>query len=144
MLDNQSACNVIINIALLANIRKCEWTLRLQTQAGECVIDEVGDLKGVGTAWFYPNGVANTLSQFRMIAYSKWRMTYDTGRFHRSGDIANLFYDATTPQGFKCKFSLTAQGLHAHEMKRRDNNIFGTQSVDNVTIFGGDCHVLLV
>ena len=36
-----------------------------------------------------------------------------------------------------------AQGLHAHKIKRCDNNAFGTQSVDNVTIFGGDYHALL-
>ena len=50
LLDNQSTCDVIINKDLLTNIRKCKWTLRLQTQAGECIIDEVGDLKGVGAA----------------------------------------------------------------------------------------------
>ena len=50
LLDNQSTCDVIINSKRLKNIRKCRWTLRLQTQAGDCVINEVDDMKGVGTA----------------------------------------------------------------------------------------------
>lgn len=36
LLDSQSACNIIINKELLSNIRSCDWTLRLQTKAGEC------------------------------------------------------------------------------------------------------------
>ena len=49
LLDNQSTCDVIINSKLLTNIKNCRWTLRLQTQAEECVICEAGDMKGVGT-----------------------------------------------------------------------------------------------
>ena len=104
LLDNQSTRNVIINSKLLNNIRKCRWTLRLQTQAGECIINEVGDMKGVGLVCHYPGGVANMLSQFRMIVYSKWRMTYDAVKFHRSGNIDDLNYDVTTPQCIQCKF----------------------------------------
>ena len=54
LLDSQSTCNAIINPKLLTNIRNCDWTLRLQTQARECRINQVGDSRGVGTAWYYP------------------------------------------------------------------------------------------
>ena len=104
LLDNQSTCDVIINSKLLTNIRKCRSTLRLQTQTRDCVINEVGDMKGVGIIWFYPEGVTIVLSQFRMIVCSKWRMTHDTARFHKSGNIAHLSYNITTPQGFQCQF----------------------------------------
>ena len=71
LLDNQSTCDVIINRKMLSNISKCRWTLRLQTQASEFVIDKVGDMKGSGVVWYFPDGVAIILSQFRMIVYSK-------------------------------------------------------------------------
>ena len=61
------------------------------------MIDEVEDLKGVGTVWFYLNGVANILLQFRMIVHSKWRMTYDAARFYRSSNVEDLSYDVITP-----------------------------------------------
>ena len=144
LLDNQSTCDVIINPKLLTNIRKCRWTLRLQTQAGECVIREVGDLKGVGMVWYYPQGVANILSQFRMIVFSKWRMTFDAAKYHRSGNIDDLSYDVTTPAGIQCKFKPTPQGLHVFKINSRDGkNIFGKSSTDNITTFGGSCHALV-
>ena len=39
LLDVQSTCDVIINDALVTNIRPCEWTLRLETQLGNCCIE---------------------------------------------------------------------------------------------------------
>ena len=71
LLDSQSTCNVIINGNLLSNARECEWTLKLQTQAGECCIDQIGEMKGVGAVWYYLQGVANILSQFMMAKCSK-------------------------------------------------------------------------
>ena len=72
LLDSQSTCDVIVNRVLVENIRRCRWTLRLQTQAGECRIDHVADMPGVGTVWFYEDGIANILSQHRMATLSKW------------------------------------------------------------------------
>ena len=51
-------------------------------QTGECVIDLAGDLKGTGTVWVYPDGVANMLSQFRMVVFSKWSMTCNADNHH--------------------------------------------------------------
>ena len=144
LLDNQSTCDVIINRQLLRNIRKCKWTLRLQTQTGECVIDRVGDMMGVGTVWYYPQGVANILSQFRMVIYSKWRICYSTERYHETGDVSDLSYDVTTPDGFNCSFTPNSQGLHVYQVpKGRGTNVFGTKKKDNVTIFGGTCHAII-
>ena len=44
--------------------------LVLRTQAGEYRIDQIAELPGVGTVWFYPKGVANILSQYRMVVNS--------------------------------------------------------------------------
>lgn len=45
LLDSKSTCNVIINKKLLTNIRRCNWTLKLQTQAGFFYVTQVGDMK---------------------------------------------------------------------------------------------------
>ena len=39
-------------------------------QAGECEIDEVGEMIGAGTVRYFPNGVANIIFQFRMAYFS--------------------------------------------------------------------------
>ena len=118
--------------------------LETPTQAGDCAIDEVGELKGVGLVWFCPKGVANILSQFRMVVCSEWRMTYDTQKYHRTGDIDDLSYHVTTPEGHNCKFSPTPQGLHIFKMKKRDgNDVFRSKVVNNHSIFGGACHLLM-
>ena len=97
LLNNQSTCDAIINPEMLSNIRGCKWTLRLQTQAGECAIDQVEDLTCVGMVWFYLEGVASILSQFRMIVHSKWRVYCNADKHHRSGDINDLGFDVVTP-----------------------------------------------
>ena len=63
---------------MFSNIRRCRLTLRLQTQVGWCIMNKVGELDGVGAAWFFPKGVANMLSQFRMVVHGKWKMTCNT------------------------------------------------------------------
>ena len=94
--------------------------------------------------WFYPGGVANILSQFRMIVCSKWRMTFDTAKYHKSGNIEDLSYNVTTHEGFQCKFQPTAHGLHVHKIKSRNGkHMFGTKHTDNLTMFGGSCHTLI-
>ena len=144
LLDDQSTCDVIINSKLLSNTRKCKWTLRLQTQAGDYIIHQVGEMKGVGLAWFYPDGVANILSQFRMAAHSKWRMKFDADEHHKSGEIEDLSYDMTTGDGFNCNFTSTSKGLHVCSIKdRRKDGIFGTKVTNNVNILGSTCHALI-
>ena len=63
MLDGQSICDVIINDALVTNIRPCKWALQLETQSGNCCIDKIADMRGVGTVWLFREGIANILSQ---------------------------------------------------------------------------------
>ena len=101
-------------------------------------------MKGVGAVWYYPDGVANILSQFRMIAHSKWRMTYDTAKYHKSGNIEDLCYDVITSEGHRCKFIPTRQGLHVYKIQcKNSKDILGSRCTDNKTIFGGSCHTLV-
>ena len=144
LLNNQSTCDVIINKKSLSNIRKFRWNLCLQTQAVDCIIKQVGEMKGVGLIWYYPNGVSNMLSQFCMVVHSKCRMTYGTRKYHRSGYINNLSYDVTTPNGCKFKFTSTSQGFQVHKVdKRCKRDVFGSKITDDETTFGGTCPTLV-
>ena len=75
-------------------------------------------MKGTGLVWCCPKGVTNTLSQFRMVAHIKWRITYDNINYHRSGDVDGLIYEVITPEGFTCSFTPVSQALHVHKIKR--------------------------
>ena len=78
LMDSKSTCNVIIKKNLLTNIRKFECKLKLHTQTGECYIDQIGQMKGVGKVWYYLKGVANIISQFIMALHSRWDIEYRT------------------------------------------------------------------
>jgi hypothetical protein len=65
--DNQSTVNVFCNGAFLCNIRISEKKLHLYTNAGMVVIDKIGDLPGVGAVWYHPEGIANVLSNARVL-----------------------------------------------------------------------------
>lgn len=131
-LDSQSTCNVIVNKDLLHNIRKCNWTLRLQTQVGECCIDQIGEMRGAGTVWYYKDGAANILSQFMMALRSGWDINCSTKAFKRTGNIDDLCFHVKTGNGFKCKFAPTSKGLHAYKIdKSACRNVFGSKESDS-------------
>jgi len=48
----------------------------LYCNAGKAIISKKGDLKGYGTVWFYPDGIANILSLGNV--KKKHRVTYDS------------------------------------------------------------------
>ena len=81
LLDNQFTCYVTVNPEFLSNIRKCKWKLVSKTQEGVCQIKQIGHLPGVGTVWYYPNGVVNILSQNLMATQSNWDIAYSTRRY---------------------------------------------------------------
>ena len=78
-----------------------------------------------------------------MVVHSKWKMTYNTEACHKSKDTKDLSYDVMTPQGFECKFVPNLQGLHAHKVNPKNKGrIFGANSGDSESFFGGSCHVV--
>ena len=94
--------------------------------------------------WFYSRGVSNILFQFRMVVFSKWRVTHDIYKYHRSGNVDDLGHEVTTSSGFNCRFTPTKQGLCVHKTKDRSSkNMFGKDTLDNVTIFWVLCHALI-
>lgn len=76
--DNQSTSNVFVTKEFLLNIWPCIWTLCLCTQTGRCKINLIGDLPGVGMVWYYPGGVANILSFFKLAVDSNWDLDHTT------------------------------------------------------------------
>ena len=62
LLDSQSTVDVFSNPRLLTNIRDAKKSLTLYCNAGKAIITKKGDLRGYGTVWFFPDGIANILS----------------------------------------------------------------------------------
>ena len=116
--DNQSTCDVIVNPSFVRNIRSSSVTLVLKTQAGECRINQIADLPGVGTVWFYPDGVANIISQHRMVVHSGWDIEYSTKAYRKSGNIKDLKYDCVTSEGVKVSFLPNEDGLHIMDCRK--------------------------
>ena len=76
LLDSQSTVDVFSNPRLLTNIRDAKKSLTLYCNAGKAIVTKKGDLKGYGTVWFYPEGIANILSLGNV--KKKHRVTYDS------------------------------------------------------------------
>ena len=140
--NNQSTLNMIVTKEFLLNICWCRWTLCLRTQTSMCKIDQIGDLPGVGTVWYYPDGVANILLHHKLITDSKCSIDHSSCRFEQSGDVQDLSIDCVTSEGFKVCFFPTAAGLHvmdclSHYKKGTPMYIFGKKVTDN-SVQGGD------
>ena len=66
LLDNQSTVDVFHNKNLLRNVRKSNTSLNIHCNAGVATTNMIGDLKGYGTVWYHPRGIANILSLSRV------------------------------------------------------------------------------
>ena len=110
--DNQYTSNVFVTKEFFLNIRPCNWTLCLRTQTGICCINQISDLPGVGTMWYYSNGVANILSQHKLIVDSKWSIKHSSHRFETSRNIWDLSIDCITSKGVIIHFFPAAEGLY--------------------------------
>ena len=141
--DNQSTCDAIANASMLINIRTPDIVLRLRTQAGDCRITQIADLPGVGTVWYYPEGVANILSQHRMVVNSGWDIEYSTKEFRKTNNLSSLKYECVTAEGVKCTFSPNKEGLHVLDCTKyfgigKDGYIFGNNITNNNVDNGND------
>jgi len=78
LLDSQSTVDVFSNPKLLSNIRDARRSLTLYCNAGKAIITKKGDLKGYGTVWYHPDGIANILSLHNI--QKKYKVTYDSAQ----------------------------------------------------------------
>ena len=144
--DNQSTSDIIVYEGFVVNIRECSWTLVLRTQSGVCRINQIADMPGVGTVWYYPEGAANILSGHRLVVNSGWSVKQDSDRYHQTGNTDDLSIRCVTNEGIRCEFKPTVDGLHVMDCKsllKKGKHIFGRNITDNGTKHGeamGSCH----
>ena len=106
LLDNQSTCNIMANRRLLTNIRFSENNLMLNTQTGSKCINQVGDLKNVGTVWYMPEGWTNILSfSFMRALVGPSNIGYNA--------VGDYFWLITIDRAL-CVFNKTPKGLYAY------------------------------
>jgi len=91
LLDSQSTVDTFSNAVLFTNIRDAKSILTLDCNAGKAIVTLKGDLKVYGTVWYYPKGIANILSLYKVQENTRLLMT------------------ALLWPGFKC----TSQMVHA-------------------------------
>jgi len=86
--------DVFSNPHLLTNICNSKTTLTLHSNAGKAIVMQKGDLKGYGTVWYYPEGIANILSLHKV--QEKYKVTYDSSTMagfvvHKSDGTNHIF-----------------------------------------------------
>ena len=76
----------------MTNIRKHSSTMKIHCNAGVTSTNLIGDLRGYGTVWYHPNGIANILSLARVKEHG-YRVTFDSSdgnAFHLHKDDGNV------------------------------------------------------
>jgi len=121
LLDSQSTVDVFSNKKLLTNIRDSKRTLTLYCNAGKAIITQKGDLKGYGSVWYYPQGIANILS-LRNIE-KKHKVTYNSSM--------NTGFVVHKADGNNRVFMPSKQGLYFSDVKNDTAHIM-INTVDSI------------
>jgi len=109
---------VFSNLNLLTNIRNDKTVLTLHCNAGKAIVTQKGDLKGYGTVWYYPKGIANILS------------------LHKVQGKYMVIYNSSTMAGFEVHksdgmFTPSKKGLFFSDVKH-DNAHILVNTVDSI------------
>lgn len=121
LLDTGSTHHVFSNPRLLSNIRLSDVRLRMKSQGGNKIANEVGDFVGLqDEVWLDPTGPMNVVS-FGLIQ-AQYRVTYDNSR-------SNSFY-IHRPNGSVRVFEMVSTGLYICDLSSQDgfvlNNVAST------------------
>jgi hypothetical protein len=122
LLDSQATCNVICNKNLVTNIREHPdgRQLTIHCNAGQAVVTHIADLRGFGTVWFHPTGIANCLSLGKVS--DEYRVTIDTA-------VTQAFFVHKT-DGSTRRFDRMNCNLYACDVTRTDGALLAIITVD--------------
>ena len=127
LLDNQSTVNIFWNDMFLVNIRKSSKPLLLYTNAGNTIINKIGELPGVGTVWLHQEGIANILSFHQVQENNGFEIDYSS-RADKNGRRDKSFRIENAEHTLK-SFIPDGRGLYYLECKSkfgagRSNTVF--------------------
>ena len=133
LLDSQATCNVICNKDIVTNIRKHpeQRQLTIHCNAGQAVVTHIADLRGFGTVWFHPNGIANCLSLARVS--DTYRVTLDTA-------VTQAFF-VHKPDGSTRRFDRMDCNLYACDISNTNGTLLAIVTVDGQKLKYSDLDV---
>ena len=107
ILDSGSTISLFKSRDLLTDIRKAPVKIELDTNAGSRLVDQVGEVSGVGTVYFNNNGIANIFALKDLI--KTHRVRYDS-------KVEDAFI--VEVNGEDVKFTANDQGLYVFHFKK--------------------------
>ena len=120
LLDNQSNVDVFCNRNLLCNIREHSNTMDIHCNAGITSTRLIGELRGYGTVWYNPTGIANILSLSKAKERG-YRVTFDSA-------AGNAFHLHKT-DGTERVFKQSLKGLYYLDTKMEEQE--EPEDIDN-------------
>ena len=133
LLNNQSTVHIFCNEMFLVNVRKSRNALELHTNAGSTIINEIGELPGVGTVWFHRHGIANILSFHMVQMINGYEIDY-TSRPNKDG-VRDRSFKIKTQENVVRRFVPDGRGLYYLDCKDyfgagRNNTAFGNEIIN--------------
>ena len=125
LLDNQSTVDLFYNPDLLTDVKTVDDHITVHCNAGDVVVNMMGLLPWYGWVWFYPDGIANILSLFRVA--QRFHVEYDSTR---SGS-----FTVWKDDGSSREFKPGTKGLYYYDCDEQTEVILvsGHDNVDGIT-----------
>jgi Reverse transcriptase (RNA-dependent DNA polymerase) len=123
LLDNQSTVDVFSNKKLLSNIRESSTTMDIHCNAGITSTNMIGELRGYGTVWYNPTGIANIISLSRATERG-YQVTFDSSE----GNVFHLHKSDGTVRTFK----QSDRGLYYIDTKEDTGRHYDVSMVNTV------------
>ena len=77
LFDSQSTIDVFLNTDLLKNNQKSDRPIRIHSQVGMLVVNEIGDFGPIKYVWLDRNGITNILSLPKMLDW-EYKVKFDS------------------------------------------------------------------